>query len=185
MTQDSAFQEFSRIVDAPAIVVAGGASEHFEANESEKVALAARLGVVKVLSLEADLDLRVWRGCGLEVEGGLKARVVQTCVVTLEPMESAIEAEIRAQYLPASMIPQDSPEAREAAIDLSAAEPPEGIPEGGRLDLGELVTQHLAVAVDPYPRRVGAEFSGHLERATSLEAGPFAKLAALKRKGKA
>jgi uncharacterized protein len=161
--------------------MAGGASEHLVANDGERAALAARLGLVKLLALEAALDLRVWRGCGLEVEGVLKARVVQTCVVSLEPLESAIEAPIHAQYLPATMIPADSPDAAEAVLDPLAAEPPELIPEDGRLDLGELVTQHLAVGLDPYPRRAGAEFAAHLEKVTPPEQGPFAKLAALKR----
>jgi hypothetical protein len=181
VSRDPVPPEFSRVVDAPAIVLAGGGREHFTASDSERAALAARLGVVALLSLEAALDLRVWRGCGLEVEGVLRARVVQTCVVSLEPLESVIEALILAQYLPAAMVPDDSPEAAEAVFDPSAADPPELIPEGGRLDFGELVTQHLAIAIDPYPRRAGAEFASHLDRASSPEQGPFAKLAALKR----
>ncbi len=181
MARGLVLPEFSRIVDARAIVMAGGASERLVASDSERAALAARLGLVQLLSLEAALDLRVWRGCGLEVEGVLKARVVQTCVVSLEPLESAVEAPIRAQYLPAVMIPADSPEATEAALDPFAADPPELLPEGGRLDLGELVSQHLAVAIDPYPRRANVEFAAHLEKATAPEQGPFAKLAALKR----
>jgi hypothetical protein len=184
MTRSVVVPEFSRIVDAQAVVVAGGASEHLVANESERAALATRLGLVRLLSLEAALDLRVWRGCGLEVEGVLKARLVQTCVVSLEPLASAIEVPIRAQYLPAAMVPADSPEATEDALNPFAADPPELIPEGGHLDFGELVTQHLAVAIDPYPRRAGVEFSAHLEGAAPPEQGPFAKLAALKRPAK-
>jgi len=181
MARGLVLPELCRIVDAPAIVMTGGASERLVASDSERTALATRLGLAQLLSLEAALDLRAWRGCGLEVEGVLKARVVQTCVVSLELMESAIEAPIRAQYLPAAMVPADSPEATEAALDPFAADPPELIPEGGRLDLGELVTQHLAVAIAPYPRRADAEFAAHLEKAPAPEQGPFAKLAALKR----
>lgn len=178
--RDPLLPEFSRLIDAPAVLAAGGASEHLSANDGERAALARRLGLVSIASLEATLELRTWRGCGLEVEGVLKARVVQSCVVSLEPIESMIETVVLARYLPSAMNPSDSLEMTEAALDPFATEPPETLPQSGRLDLGELVTQHLAIAVDPYPRRPDAEFAGHIEKDAQGEGGPFAKLAALK-----
>ena len=85
--------------------------------------------------------------------------MVQSCVVTLAPVRSEITEEIDVEF--------GGGAGTEKEIDLSdeAAEPPEPL-EGDRIDLGELVAQHLSVAIDPYPRAPGA----NLEKA-SYEAG--------------
>jgi hypothetical protein len=181
MTREPPAPELSRLLDFASTVLAGGAHEHVMASASERAALARRLGVVEVRALEAMLDLRPWRGCGLETEGVLRATVVQTCVVSLELVESAIEAPISARYLPAAMSMSEASEPTQGDLDPFAEEPPEIVGEGRCIDLGELIVQHLAVAIDPYPRRPGAEFSAHIEAAASPDEGPFAKLAALKR----
>jgi hypothetical protein len=181
MTRVRTTPEFSRLVDAPAIVAAGGTREHLVPKESERQALAARLGLVGLNALEAMLDVRVWRVGGLEVSGTLKALIVQTCVVSLEPFESAIEVPVHAQYLPQAMLPRESLAAETQLADAFAPEPPEVLPDSGRVDLGELVTQHLAVAIDPYPRRAGVTFDAPRGEAMSARESPFAKLAALVR----
>ena len=50
---------------------------------------------------------------------------------------------------------------RDGAIDVDAIDPDEELEEAlpeGPLDLGELVAQEFAVALDPYPRAPGAAF---------------------------
>lgn len=179
MTRVPTAPEFSRFIDAPAIVAAGGARERLVPKDTERAALAARLGLAGLNALEATLDVRVWRGCGLEVSGTLKALIVQTCVVSLEPFESAIEVPVHAQYLPQAMLPRESLAAETQLADAFAPEPPELLPESGRVDLGELVTQHLAIAIDPYPRRPGVTFDAPREENAPARESPFAKLAAL------
>src|SRR3546814_17044110 len=44
----------------------------------------------------------------------------------------------------------------EVEFTLADEDPPEPF-ENGCIDLGEIVVQHLAVALDPYPRAPGAE----------------------------
>src|SRR3546814_2875701 len=62
----------------------------------------------------------------------------------------------------------------EIVIDPSADDPAEVLPAEG-LDLGELVVQELAVALDPYPRAPGAEIPPEYRPAGDDDGGgPFA-----------
>ena len=51
--------------------------------------------------------------------------------------------------------------------------------EDGEIDLGQYVVEHLALELDPFPRKPGAEFVQPPEPA---EISPFAVLKALKPK---
>ena len=68
-----------------------------------------------------------------------------------------------------------------------ADDPPETF-IGDSVDLGGLVLEHLAMAIDPYPRKAGEEFpadevSSRVEQEESdpTKQSPFAVLEALKR----
>ena len=100
---------------------------------------------------------------------------VQTCVVTLEPMDTAVEDDFQAVFAPAAMLEPDS---GELEIGLSDEDGPEPM-EGGRIDLGELVAQHLSLALDPYPRKPDAAYTAVAEGAADEEPAkpsPFAVL---------
>lgn len=72
-------------------------------------------------------------------------------------------------------------------LDPGDDDPPEPL-DGPLLDLGELVSQHLSLAVDPYPRAPGVSLEGIQEVVESTPdadgppEGPFGKLAALQQK---
>jgi uncharacterized metal-binding protein YceD (DUF177 family) len=127
--------------------------ERIEANEKECEALAERLNIVALKSLQVDMTLqRVIQGGVVEVEGRIKADVVQTCVVTLEPFESHLEEDFKTYFARPDQIPDPTEEAVE---DEQAPEP---IAPNGEIDLGELTAQHLSLALDPHPRKPGAVF---------------------------
>jgi hypothetical protein len=61
---------------------------------------------------------------------------------------------------------------------------PEAIVEG-RIDLGPVIYESLATALDPYPKREGARFrwaEDEGKEAETAKTGPFAALAALKQR---
>ena len=121
-------------------------SQSVTATPDECAALAARLRIPAVLALSADLELRP-AGDVVFAQGRLRARVVQECVVTLEPLEQAIDEPFQVEFVPAGS-EADQPDPDE--IDQ--------VPyDGGTLDLGELVAEQLALSLDPYPRAPGAE----------------------------
>jgi hypothetical protein len=49
---------------------------------------------------------------------------------------------------------------------------------GGRIDLGGVITEFLALALDPYPRKPDVSFQPAIEE---KDPSPFAALAALKK----
>ena len=169
--------EFSRPVEIAQIFRKGRLNLSLEAGPEERKAIATRLGLVELGALQAELSLAPWQDDGLMIWGALTADLSQTCVVTLEPLPARLNEPVEARYLPeaqASLLRQD-----EALSDPHEPDPPEPLPESGVLDLGELVVQHLAVALDPYPRRPGVAFTPPGDDLPLT--GPFAKLAALKR----
>jgi uncharacterized metal-binding protein YceD (DUF177 family) len=134
---------------------------------------AARAGVAEL----ADVREVPWlsavfvvtrRGAGAHVSGRVSALVGQTCVVSLDPVESQIDEAVEVTF---------SPPAAAAAADND--EPPEPL-VGGRLDLGALATEFLLLAIDPYPRKPGAEFAPPKVEDTGER--PFAALEKLKQR---
>ncbi len=114
-----------------------------ETSEAERAALAHRLGIPKVRALTCRFELSPGEQASVLAAGHLQARVVQVCVVSLEPFESVVEEEFRVRFVPDG--------AEEAPFDLEADDE---IPyAGSALDLGEATAEQLALALDPFPRR--------------------------------
>jgi hypothetical protein len=135
-------------------------------------------GLRKVLSVQASIDVTPMRGGRFHVTGDVRARIGQTCVVTLEEMESDIDEPIDVIFAPPDQIPEMAALVDEAEeTDEDTPDPPEPI-ENGIIDLGRLATDALYLGVDPYPRKPDAVFEPLVE-APDPEDHPFAALRAL------
>ena len=147
---------------------------HLRADPKECEAVARRLDLQAVERLEADCTLdRLPQTDHIRVRGRLKAQVIQTCVVTLEPLPAEIRAEFERVYVP-GWTPEM--EGGEETVDPEA---PDLEPlEGDSIDLGEAVVEELSLALDPYPRVPGVEAD---QGDGSDRPNPFAALAALRR----
>ncbi|MBD8553000.1 DUF177 domain-containing protein [Rhizobium sp. CFBP 8762] len=154
------------------------------ADERECAAVAATWDVLAVKDLSAELHMARWKKDGVKIRGHVKAHIVQACVVTLEPVESFID-----EPLDVVLVPEGSRLARIAANDsgemILSPEGPD-LPDtfvGDTIDVGDVVAEHAALAIDPYPRKEGAVFSGHIEstQADDERRNPFAALKALKK----
>ncbi len=112
------------------------------------------------------------------LEGHLGATVVQPCVVTLEPVTTRIETEVRRLFV-AEMAAPDAPE-----VEMPEDDTTEQL--GARIDPAAVMAEALALALPLYPRKEGAE----LGEAVFTEPGqtpmrdedtrPFAGLAGLR-----
>ncbi len=169
-----------------------------EQTPQERAALARRFRLVGFDLLRATVKIEPVDGTDgkggeglLRLSGHLSAEVSQACVVTLEPVASRIEEDFTLLYS-LEPGPTPAPLGAEVVVDPEAEEPPEPLGPGG-LDLGEVVAQQLAVALDPYPRAPGAALEAALlgvpgtpgTSAGAAEAGPregFAVLEALRRR---
>ncbi len=158
-------------------ISANGVEESIVATPQEREALAVRFDLVEIKSLKANLAvLPKQAGMNFEVTGMLAAEVVQRCVVTLEPLPASIAQAIHIHFTAPGFIDTSA----ERALDEEDIEPI----TDGIMDLGEVVAQHLGLALDPYPRKPGlppvtAEFGQ-----PQAKISPFAKLVVLKDKGK-
>jgi uncharacterized metal-binding protein YceD (DUF177 family) len=165
--------EFSRLVD---VRQAQGRAMRVTASEAECAALARRFGLVAIGRLEAEVVLKR-DDRTVNAAGRLVAGIVQGCAVSGEDLAVAIDEAIVFRFVPAATYRPDE------EIELSAAELDEIEYQGDSFDLGEAVAQSLALAIDPFA--VGPQAEAARRRAGLAgegESGPFAALAALKRK---
>jgi hypothetical protein len=151
-----------------------------EAPAAVRAELAKLAAVRDLPQLSAVFDL-ARQGAGVHVLGQVSAQVGQTCVVTLEPIESTLEEAIDVVFAPAVAgvegLAGAEPDGRQAKA--GEGEPPEPM-LGGKVDLGALATEFLLLGIDPYPRKPGAEFAPP-QVADSGE-HPFAALETLKKR---
>jgi uncharacterized metal-binding protein YceD (DUF177 family) len=145
-----------------------GLHVELEAPEPTRAGIAELAGLRAVLELTASFNV-TRRGAGLQVQGEVKAQVEQTCVVTLEPVENAVDEEVDLLFVP-------------GAMPRAEGETEENLPEpliDGRIDLGAIATEFLVLGIDPYPRKPGGAFEGPKPETNGTH--PFAALAALKK----
>ncbi|WP_426407431.1 YceD family protein [Bradyrhizobium ganzhouense] len=168
-----------------------GLHRELEASAVERHAMADLAGVREVLSAHADLDIVPKSGGRLQVTGHVRARIGQTCVVTLDPIESEIDEEVDLTFAPeaeARRLADLIEEGEDNEASPEVADPPEAI-VNGIIDLGRIATDALFLAIDPYPRKPGVVFEAEVT-ALDPEDHPFAALKALqdnkrgKKKGK-
>jgi len=153
-----------------------GLHVEIDAPEAARAGLTAVAGLTDLPRLSAVFDL-ARRGTRVRVIGQVSAQVGQTCVVTLEPMQTDVEEPIDLVFAPSSV---GSPHSNaETDQDAGDEEPPEPL-IGGQLDLGAIATEFLLLGIDPYPRKAGAEFMP--PEADDTGARPFAALEALKKR---
>ena len=168
-----------RVPIAVAQIPDTGLHRDIDADQATRNAVAGVGGLREVLSVQASFDVTPKSGGRYHVAGHVRARVGQTCVVTLEEIESEIDEPIDLIFAPPEQIPQMAAlvdEAEESGDDTP--DPPEPI-ENGIIDLGRLATDALYLGVDPYPRKADAVFEP-LVAAPDPEDHPFAALKALK-----
>ncbi|HEV7879755.1 YceD family protein [Bradyrhizobium sp.] len=156
-----------------------GLHRDIAASSNQRSALAALGGLREVMSVNASLDLALMREGRVHVTGRVKARVGQTCVVTLDPIENEIDEAIDLVFSPPEQVPALADLVDDAAeSDAEIADPPEPIVDGS-IDLGRLATDALFLGVDPHPRKPGAVFDLPVTP-DDPEDHPFAALKALK-----
>lgn len=166
------WRSFVNVAQIPDI----GLHREIEADDATRAAMAAIAGLRDISSVRAAFDLSHRSGGRVHVSGRVKARVGQTCVVTLEPIENTIDEEVDLIFAPAEEIaPQGDGDDDDG--ESAMAEPPEPI-ENGMIDLGRLATDVLYLAIDPYPRKEGAVFEPQVA-VRDPEDHPFAALKAL------
>jgi uncharacterized metal-binding protein YceD (DUF177 family) len=161
--------------------ISDGASGEIAAAKDELGAIAGLLDLVALTRLSLSYRIDGGGGGRLHLAGRLQADVTQTCVVSLDAVEANLDVPVEVEFWPSTLVEE---------LERSAEEPgnhglldwPEPIVDG-RIDLGPVIYETLATALNPYPKREGASFDwsqSPSEEAAEAGSGPFAALAALK-----
>jgi hypothetical protein len=142
-----------------------GSHVSLEADDAVRASVGKAAGLRDLPSFKATFDV-ARRARGVEVTGRVEATVGQTCVVTLEPIESQVKETIAMEFAP----PGDPA--------FAEAEPPEPLVDGV-IDLGAIAVEFLMLGIDPYPRKKGVEFVS--PDAPDVGTSPFSALEKLKK----
>ena len=155
-----------------------GLQRDIEANASERAGVAVLGNIVDVTALRASLVLSPIADRNVHVVGRVKGRVVQTCVVSLEPVETELDEAIDQIFAPETQIRELADLVDEnIESEDDTPDPPEPI-LNGFIDIGHLATDALFLALDPYPRKPGVAFEPVVQE-LDPEDHPFAALKAL------
>ncbi|MHB2166015.1 YceD family protein [Alsobacter sp. R-9] len=160
-------------------IPAAGLDVSVEASPDERAALARDFGLVSIERLAARLHVDR-RGRVVRVTGDVEADVTQTCVVSLEPFPAQVREAIDLRFRETEGIEDEAAgEGGEHEVKLDDPDPI----VGGRIDLGEVTAEFVALGLDPYPRKPGVAFAWTGEG--DGDPSPFAALARLKKDGDA
>ena len=179
--------EIERIVDIERMGANGSTALEIAANESERAALAKRFGFLGLPAFSARVTVDRRAGGRVVVEGRVRAKIVQACILTLDPVTQDLDETFRIVFKQ-DLAEERDPESGEALVSPQA-DAPEPL-SGNMLDVGEIVAEQLSLAADPYPRRPGARLEDVLPKPRrdgrpgrqEQRRHPFAGLAALRDK---
>jgi uncharacterized metal-binding protein YceD (DUF177 family) len=158
--------EFSRPLQVDRVPKLGS-TEKLSAEPAELQALAKRFKIPVLHSLSAEIRATPWRGGGMKLEGHVTADLEQVSVISLEAFRETVSVPLARYFLPHGAVVDNQQEDDADPID------------NGWIDLGEVVAETLALDLDPYPRKPGEAFPGHVEDdgAEAKAPSPFAVLA--------
>jgi hypothetical protein len=143
---------------AVADIPARGLDITVEADAQERASIAAAFELSAVLSLVGRYHVGASKK-GAHAAGKIEARIRQVCVVSLEPFEASIEEPVDLAFAPEP--PRHdarAPRGGEITVSLEDEDPPEPI-INGKIDLGAVTLEFLALGLDPYPRKPGVELA--------------------------
>lgn len=145
-----------------------------EAAAEMRETLAKALGIDACVRLVVRYAIKPFESGRFELHGDAVMDAQQTCVVTLEPIARTYRVRLGVAFWPPELL-GDGPG---PDID-SLADDPEPI-EDGRIDVGRIVYEELASAIEPFPRSDGATFDWE-DRNEPARDNPFAALERLKK----
>lgn len=159
-----------------------GLATRRQATGAELSELARALDLPSCERLAAQYSVHAIGHGRFRVAGEISAALTQRCVVSLDPVPATVEERFDEEFWPAAAIdPAPGEHEHEALSHIE----PEPIVDG-EIDIGRIVYETVAAALDPYPRHpnVAHDWSGEASAGPdAARSGPFAALAKLKRDG--
>ena len=146
-------------------------------NGPERAALAAFLDITAIPELRFRGTITPTGRRDLVLQGVLTARVVQPCVVTLDPVTTHLSEEVERRYVEDFVMPEGD------EVEMPEDDGMEPLPQA--IDLGAVATEALTLALPLYPKSAGAALGEVVHAAEGVsplrddDLRPFAGLAGL------
>lgn len=150
-----------------------GLTRTLEPDAATRAKIAKSLDLASLDAFVAELTVKPADNAGYRLSGRVTASAVQTCGITLEPLPVEIDQQFSVDLAEEVETPEDD------EIEVSIDDDAPDLIEDGRIDLGQYAVEQLALNLDPFPRKPGAEFVQPEEPA---EISPFAVLKQFKPK---
>ena len=163
-----------------------GVAVRLQPDEIERAAIAKALDIPSIEQLDGTFHLTPKKGGLVHVGGLVRASLHQLCVVSLDPFPVPIEEEVAVDFAPEVEEPAKAqsdpkraspPQPIDLGLDLDEVDPPDPIIDG-KIDLGGLLVEFVALGLDPFPRKPGIVFDFKDE--ADIVEHPFAALSRLK-----
>lgn len=146
-----------------------------EASADDCAAISRELGLESLAALTADISALPWFD-GVEIAGSFRAEVEQICGVSLDSFHQTVSGAILVRVVPANSPHAEVPESGDFELDPDAPDAPDTLVNDA-IDVSGYVVEHLALELEPFPRKPGATFEFE---APTTEMSPFAALQALR-----
>ncbi len=138
---------------------AKGIRVHICANQRECAHLAKNHALVEVKSCEGKFHIFPWKKRGVRIKGLLQARIIQLCVITLEPLENILHENIEVVFVPEDsnlLKPKILEDTGELFLDAEGQDTPE-VFYGDKIDIGAIMEEFLELSINHYPRKEGVK----------------------------
>ncbi|HEU4551033.1 MAG TPA: hypothetical protein VFS01_15140 [Rhizomicrobium sp.] len=158
-----------------------GETVEFTADAGQCAAVAAWSGVLSLDAFAVTVDISKLGPTRFRLAYQLTAQVTQACVVTLEPVAAVVARDFSRElhFVGRTRGPAaDTESGADVVLDAGGEDEPEEI-ESLHYDLAAPALEEYSLALDPYPRSPGAEFSLGTEPPQETDS-PFAVLKGLK-----
>lgn len=142
-----------------------------------RAAIAADLGLIALYSLELTGEIRPAGRDEMLLEASLTASADQACSITLAPVPAKVSETVRRRYVAGLEMPEGD------EVEMPEDDSVEPMPD--EIDLADVASEALALALPLYPRAPGAEFAKNLHAAEGVtplsdaDLKPFAGLQGL------
>jgi hypothetical protein len=157
-----------------------GDTVKFAADPQQLTAIAAWSGVLSLEAFAVTVEIKKLGPTRFRLDYRLAARITQACVVTLEPVPTAMTRDFsRELHFIGNTRRPAGESGGDPVLDPGTEEGPEEI-ESLHYDLAGPALEEYSLALDPYPRAPGAAFAPESEVPEARDS-PFAVLRALKK----
>src|SRR5438094_4621897 len=113
--------EMARVIDVDRLGT-GGSALDIVASDGERVALAKRFGFLGLPAFSARVTVDRRPGSQIVVEGRLRGRIVQACVLTLDPVTQDLDDAFRIVFKK-DLAEERDPESGEAVLNAQVDAP--------------------------------------------------------------